>query len=74
MSFIYDDKQPKYNDVELLIFIMFNFYYECSLLGLVELKVRFELTTSLRLKLKYLQYFNTVHHSSLYMETVNNNL
>ena len=40
----------------------------------LELKVRFELTTYRLLKLKYLQCFNTVHHSSLYMETVNNNL
>ena len=40
----------------------------------LELKVRFELTTSLRLKLKYLQCFNTVHRLISYMETVNNNL
>ena len=40
----------------------------------LELKVRFELTTSLRLKLKYLQYFNTVLRSISYMETVNKSL
>ena len=40
----------------------------------LELKVRFELTTSLRLKLKYLQCFNTVLRLISYMETANNNL